>query len=85
MGGMTLTETLITVGVGGMFLAMMAMVFANTSQSFAVMSNRVSMSHESRMALDQMTRASAGPGTGQLLHQPTRLYFRRHQQPDLPL
>ena len=62
MGGMTLTETLITVGVGGMFLAMMAMVFANTSQSFAVMSNRVSMSHESRMALDQMTRGIRGAG-----------------------
>jgi prepilin-type N-terminal cleavage/methylation domain-containing protein len=62
MGGFTLPEILVTLGVGALFLAMIAMVFVNTTQSFAIISNRVSMNHETRMALDQMTRGIRGAG-----------------------
>jgi Tfp pilus assembly protein PilW len=61
-GGVALPEMLVTVGVGALFLTMIATVLMTTTQSFAVMGNRVSMNQESRMALDQMTRGIRGAG-----------------------
>ncbi len=53
---MTLPELMVGVGVGGIFLALVAIVFVGSTQSFALMENRYSMDDDSRRALDQMTQ-----------------------------
>jgi Tfp pilus assembly protein PilW len=53
---MTLPELMVGVGVGGIFLTLVAIVFVGSTQSFALMQNHYSMDDDSRRALDQMTQ-----------------------------
>jgi len=47
---------MVSVAVGSLILAAMAMVFMTSARSFAAMANYVNMDASSRNALDQMTR-----------------------------
>jgi prepilin-type N-terminal cleavage/methylation domain-containing protein len=54
--GFTLPEMMVSVAVGSLILAAMAMVFMTSARSFAAMANYVDMDASSRNTLDQMTR-----------------------------
>jgi len=54
--GFTLPEMMVSVAVGSLILAAMAMVFMTSARSFAAMANYVEMDAGSRNTLDQMTR-----------------------------
>lgn len=53
---MTLTEMLVSVGVGSVVLMVVCTVFVTSNRSFAEMGNYVSMNRASEEALEQMTR-----------------------------
>jgi len=53
---MTLTQTLVAVGVGSLVLTSIALVWVSASWSFAALDNYISMDRSSRSTLDQMTR-----------------------------
>src|SRR6266567_6432778 len=53
---MTLTELMVSVGVGSLVLLAMVMIFMTSSRSFAAMGNYLTMDQAGRNALDQMTR-----------------------------
>lgn len=61
--GFTLTEVMVAAGVGSIVLAVVAMVFMNSTRSFAAMSNYVMMDRSSRTALDHLTREARRAGT----------------------
>ena len=54
--GFTLPEMMVSVAVGSLILAAMAMVFMTSARSFAAIANYVAMDASSRNTLDQMTR-----------------------------
>jgi len=56
VAGFTLTEMMVSVGIGVMVLLMMAVVFMTCNRSFAAMGNYINMDRVSRNALDKMTR-----------------------------
>jgi len=53
--GMTLPEMMVSLGVGSLVLAVMAMVFNTSARSFATLGHYVSMDRNSRSAQDQLT------------------------------
>ena len=53
---MTLPEMMVAIGVGAIILTVIAMVFMNSTRSFAAVGNYVSMDTASRNAFDHLTR-----------------------------
>ncbi len=77
VGGMTLPELLVAVGVGSIVLMVVAMVFMNSARSFAATASYVSMDAKSRNALDHMTREIRQAGN-LVEFSPTHLKFARY-------
>lgn len=55
-GGMTLVELLVSVGIGGLLLAVIAVFMMYTARSFASLDNYLDLDVKSRLALDRMSK-----------------------------